>query len=407
MIEKENMMSSVANAGDDTSLPFFYHSLRNISGPDDTRENRRVFVGYAPFTSFLDLGEDENVRGYLVTAEGKRRQRLFDVHRQMRDTLENRPDQFSVLNGGITIVATDADVDDKKKVVLLNQASIINGSQTRGELRHYAQQCSRSDIDPYPVYVKFEIVVTDDSALKAEVSISRNSQNAVNRLSIVGRRGQLDEFEQAIQSAFPDAQLSKSETQRPSDDNNYLDTEKVLQVCTALIPSSIWPKPKEQDDPKKVYTYSMKSKCLREFQGYQSAASDTDAANHDLAKEIYQFYLDIAPTALSLYQKWKTHPEFKGTGLRAIERDNGGNVVEVPEGIIFPIISSLSAFVERTDGGWTLNQPKVFDDKELIAAAKSQYINTAKSNPWNMGKSQAVYSSLLQITKLVKQLAPN
>ena len=91
--------------------------------------------------------------------------------------------------------------------------------------------------------------------------------------------------------------------------------------------------------------------------------------------------------------------------MRSIERDNGGNVVEVPEGIIFPIISSLSAFVEAVDGKWTINQPSVLSDQELIEAAKSQYINTAKSNPWNMGKSQAVYSSLLQITRLVKKMA--
>ena len=258
-------MTNVLSVGSNM-LPFEYHSLRNISGTDDTKESRKVFVGYAPFESFLPLGEDENVRGYLVTAEGKRRQRLYDVHRQMRDTLENRPDQFGVLNGGITIVASDAVVDDKNKNVDLKNASIINGSQTRGELRNYLEQCTKRGDTPYPVAVKFEIVVTDDDALKAEVSISRNSQNAVNRLSIVGRRGQLDEIEAAIQAVYPEYQLSKSETQRPTDDSGYLDTEKILQVCTALMPSSLWPKAKEADDPKKVYTYSMKSKCLRECQ---------------------------------------------------------------------------------------------------------------------------------------------
>jgi len=364
-----------------------------------------VFVGFAPFTSFLDLNEDENVRGYLVTAEGKRRQRLFDVHRQMRDTLLNRPDQFGVLNGGITIVASAADVDDKNRKVVLTAPSIINGSQTRGELKYYAENCKASGNEPYAVFVKFEIVVTEDSALKAEVSISRNSQNAVNRLSIVGRRGQLDEIEKAIQSSMPDAVLSKSETQRPSDDNNYLDTEKVLQVCTALMPSDIWPKRKEADDPKKVYTYSMKSKCLREFQSYESGAKDPSANDHEKSKEIYQYCLDIAPEAINLYNKWKAHPDFKGTGLRAIDRDNSGNVVEVPEGIVFPILCSLSAFVEKSNGKWGISIPTVFDDIELIAAAKSQYINTAKSNPWNMGKSQAVYSSLLQITNIVKRMS--
>src|SRR5688572_20802026 len=94
---------------------FEYHSLRNISSPDDVANERRVYTGHAPGTSFLTLPEDENVRGYLVTAEGKQRHRLTDVHRQIRDTLENKPEDFCILNGGIVIVARAADVDEKAK----------------------------------------------------------------------------------------------------------------------------------------------------------------------------------------------------------------------------------------------------------------------------------------------------
>ena len=49
--------------------------------------------------------------------------------------------------------------------------------------------------------------------------------------------------------------------------------------------------------------------------------------------------------------------------------------------------------------------PKVFNDSEIIHAAKAQYTNVAHSNPWNMGKNQAIYSSLFQITNIYKKLS--
>jgi hypothetical protein len=385
---------------------FNYHTLRNISSPDDLANDRRVYSGNAPGTAFLNLPEDENVRGYLVTAEGKKRQRLTDVHRQIRDTLENKPEDFSILNGGVVIVAAAAEVDEKEKRVTLLAPSIINGSQTRGELSRYFEHCKEMGITPHPVSVKFEIVVSDDDDLKAEISIARNFQNDVARLSIAGRRGQLDELEGRLQEARPELKLRKSETHRSDD---FADTEKVLQVATALMPTELWPKPKEKDDPVKVYTYSMKSKCLREFQDIHRKAKSATAeeqSNGEQAKaaELYNYYLDIAPQALELYERWKQHQGFKGTGLRSITRE-GNDIVDVPDGIVFPIIASLSAFVRKKEGRWTYCPPVKFHDADIIKAAKGQYMNTANSNPWNMGKSRAVYSSLFQITNIYKDLS--
>lgn len=385
---------------------FNYHSLRNISSPDDVANDRRVYTGHAAGTAFLNLPENENVRGYLVTAEGKKRQRLSDVHRQIRETLENKPEDFSILNGGIVIVAALAEVDEKEKRVTLLAPSIINGSQTRGELIRYYDHCKSNGVIPHPVSVKFEIIVSDDDDLKAEISIARNFQNDVARLSIAGRRGQLNELEERLKETRPDLKLRKSETERSDD---FADTEKVLQVSTALMPVDLWPKPKEKDDPVKVYTYSMKSKCLREFQDiHRKAKSPTkeEQLNGEAAKavELYDYYIDIAPQALELYERWKQHQGFKGTGLRSIGRE-GNAIVDVPDGIVFPIIASLSAFVKKKDGRWTYCPPAKFHDADIIKAAKGQYMNTVNSNPWNMGKSRAVYSSLFQITNIYRDLS--
>lgn len=379
-------------------LVFPYISLRNISAPEDTEAGRRVYSGVAPASSFLELPEDENVREYLVTAEGKKRQRLTDVHRRIRETLANKPNEFVVLNSGIVIVAREVEVDEKSRKVQLRGASIINGSQTRGELKHYLDEVDALEL--FPVSCKFELIVTGDDDLIAEISIARNFQNDVAKLSIVGRKGILDELEARLQKNDPDLMLRKSETQRSDD---YLDTEKLLQVITALIPAELWPVKKERDDPKKVFSYSMKAKCLKQFQEVYEQAHDGSHPNHQESKGLYAFYLDIAPTAHDLYEKWKTHPDFKGTGIRSIERENR-EIVEVPDGIIFPILASLSAFAKKVRNKWQILPPAVFSDGEIIRAAKAQYMNVAHSNPWNMGKNQAIYSSLFQITNIYKKV---
>lgn len=387
-------------------VSFEYNSLRNISSPDDVANDRRVYSGHAPAQSFLALPEDQNVRGDLVTAEGKKRQRLTDVHRQIRETLQNKPADFCILNGGVVIVCSAAEVDEKAKRVSLDAPSIINGSQTRGELSRYFEYCTSAGITAHEVFVKFEIIVSDDSDLKAEISIARNFQNDVAKLSIAGRRGQLVELEARLQEDRPELRLRQKETDRSDD---YTDTEKVLQVCTALMPTVLWPKPKEKDDPVKVYTYSMKSKCLREFQEIHRRANSPTAEEQmngeaDKARELYKYYIDIAPQALELYERWKKHPGFEGTRLRSLERD-GGTIIDVPDGIVFPILASLSAFVRKKDGRWSYSPPERFDDKDIIKAAKAQYMNAAGSNPWIMGKSRAVYSSLFQITNIYRDLS--
>jgi hypothetical protein len=379
-------------------VAFHYNTLRNISAPEDVGADRRVYAGNAPARAFVNLPEDENVRTYIVTAEGKKRQRLTDVHRRIRETLENSPEDFVLLNSGIVIVARDIEVDEKSKVATLKNPSIINGSQTRGELQHYLSEFPEDK--QAVVSCKFELVVMDDDDLIAEVSIARNFQNDVATLSIVGRKGILDELEKHLQAADPSIMLRKSETDRSE---NYYDTEKLLQVITALIPAELWPKPKERDDPKKVYTYSMKSKCLKEFQAIHSRAKDPDAEAHAAAKALYSFYLDMAPVAHTLYHRWKKHSGFEGTGLRAIERE-GRQIVDVPDGIIFPILASLSAFAKPVRGRWQIVPPEAFSDLEIIQAAKKQYMLVVHSNPWNMGKNQAIYSSLLQITNIYRKL---
>jgi hypothetical protein len=381
-----------------SALDFPYITCRNISGPEDEDSGRKVYTGHAPASSVLTLEDDENVREYLVDAFGKAKARPTLVHQAIRKTLDDHPDQFSILNGGIVIVARAAEIDDKRRILTLKRPSIINGSQTQGELKRYFDKLGQYP-DFYEPSIKFEIIVTTDDNLIAEISISRNFQNDVRPISIAGRRGQLDELERAVQRVIPGARLRKSETDLVVDDG-FLDTEKLIQVLFALMPPSLFQLlERDGDSMNKVFAYSQKTRCLKLFQRIVEHRNGDD----DLAT-IYAYFLDLVGHAWTLYTKWKSHQGFHGTKIRSIERVDG-EIANVPDGIVFPILSALSVFVTRKRKGWVWEPVDRFDENELIEAAKQVYMEIADHNPQTMGKNKACYSALLRITTIYARLA--
>src|ERR1700729_166854 len=107
-------------------IPFPFHSFRNISCPEDNQNDRKVFSGQAPVASVLALSTDANVRDYLLEAEGKLRKRETQVNKESRQTLESKPEVFSILNGGVVVVARSHEVDEQKKTLYLTGPSLIN-----------------------------------------------------------------------------------------------------------------------------------------------------------------------------------------------------------------------------------------------------------------------------------------
>lgn len=390
--------SKTARSRNLVRLPFF--NVRQISCPEDAAGQRKIYVGHTPVQSIVDLPTDENVRDYLLEAEGRKRRRPSQVHKAIRDTLENYPGNFSVLNSGVVIVARACEIDETQKSLLLRKPSIINGSQTQGQIKDFIKcmEMGNGESPSFDYHIKFEVVVTGDEDLIAQISIARNLQNDVASISIAGRLGELDELDEAFQSRHPGKQLQKSET-KLSDD--YVKTERLLQVITALIPEKLWPK---TQDFNKVFAYSMKAKCLKQFREVYAKAKDPAHQDYKHYKELYQFYLDVAAEAYSLYEKWKCHQGFQGTGLHSIERE-GRSIMLVPDGLIFPILASLSAFAVKVNGSWSIRPPKVFSEDELILSACAAHRDIANHNPWIMGKSRGCYSALYQITSLYARLS--
>ncbi|WP_415846534.1 AIPR family protein, partial [Vibrio aerogenes] len=238
-----------------------YHSLRNISCPDDTSNNRKILSGHVAAKHVLEMSTNENVRTYLLEAEGKKRKVPTAVHRAIRETLENSPEKFSVLNGGLTIVCSSYSVDEKKKILTLVNPSIINGAQTQGILRDYYNSLDDPETNFPDIHISYQLIVTEDTSLVAEISISRNFQNDVKLLSISGKLSYLDDLAHCMEKGLG-KKIKRSETDVS---DSYIDTEKLLQVLTAFIPEPIWVSVGRGELSNKTYAYNQKAKCLKEF----------------------------------------------------------------------------------------------------------------------------------------------
>lgn len=386
-------------------LDFHFHNIRNITSPEDAAAGRKVYAGTAAAKSVLHVPNDENVRDYIPEAAGRKRKTLTSVHRAMFDTLQKDPSSFAVKNGGVVLVARDVEIDEAKKNAKLTLPSLINGAQTQGVLSDFYEELEEQKLPVPHISVKFEIIVTNDEELIGEVSIARNSQNNVDPLSIAGKKGVLQDLEESMKLVNPAWQIRMNETQGGE---GFIDTPKLLQVTMALIPPELWPVEKDRENPNKVFTYSMRAKCLKDFQHYFESAHNPQAKDHVTAKRVYDFIVAMAPRAWELYQGWKKHQGFIGHYfVQGVTRDAKNKVVDVADGLIFPILAALANFVEKTSAGWAVVAPPLWEEKDGIFLPLREVLksDSVKGNPWNLGKSRDSWSMLYLQTRNHKKMA--
>ncbi len=127
------------------SSPF---RLRPLSSPGGTIDAR-----------FARMQRDRSaVQIPLRSGLGLRAQRRGEtqVNREIRQTLESKPQIFSILNGGVVIVAHRHDVYEQKKILRLTNPSIINGWRTLGALIDFIKRSGQDGEDIPNNPIKYE-----------------------------------------------------------------------------------------------------------------------------------------------------------------------------------------------------------------------------------------------------------
>ena len=278
------------------------------------------------------------------------------------------------------------------------RASIINGGQTQGEIKRYFASLDDDDITDF--LVRAEIIMDPAHELIVEIAIARNTATAVKSVSQAGARGYLDQLKEFIEAGLRGETLQTRET-----DTEGLNTQSVLQYARLLMPAQIM----GERGPPKNFAYKQGGKCLSDFSEWARDSSDDEGK-----AKLHDFIVEIAPIAVKEYRHWEEHEGWNGhrlhergrssdkpVGGRPVRRDKKtGKVVWVAPGILFPVMSALSAFVTRKSGHWLLEKPKLFKEEELIRRAVQQF-RALNREVAVMGRSEAAYDALSIYTETI------
>tara|TARA_Y100001934_G_C12253519_1_gene726345 strand:- start:359 stop:757 length:399 start_codon:yes stop_codon:yes gene_type:complete len=110
-------------------------------------------------SELLKLDTTGNLRDYIPGHPGRSRN---SAHRAIGHTLHEKSDRFFQLSSGITVSATDIEIDDKKKKVTVVNESIINGAQTQGEFEFYIKELKEQGEEPEKFHARVEFMVDSD-----------------------------------------------------------------------------------------------------------------------------------------------------------------------------------------------------------------------------------------------------
>lgn len=372
-----------------------YDVIRNLTSPAEKENGVQTWIANISARKILELSTSDNLRSYIAEHSPSKRNA---VHKQIADTIARMPDRFINRNSGITITCTNCVVDDNKKVATLTDASIINGAQTQGELKRYFENLDEEDEADF--LVRAELIMDPSHESIVEIAIARNTATSVKSVSQASARGYLTELKRSIEASLPGETLQMSET-----DTEGLSTQSVLQYARLMMPNELLGAASQA----KNFAYKQGGKCLTDFSVWAR-----DRQTNEQAARLYDFVIDIAPIAVTEYRRWEQHDGWNGhrlhergkyndkpAGGRPVRRDKKtGKVNWVAPGILFPVISALSAFVVQTGDDWTLDAPTLFKEEELIRRTVQQF-RALEREVTVMGRSEAAYDALSIYTETI------
>ncbi len=155
---------------------------------------KESYIGLVPFTEFRKLIIDpetealrnlfyDNVRDFLGIKN--------DVNEKILDTLnKKRFSEFSLLNNGVTVIASD-NKGRGNKFKLINY-QIVNGCQTSNVL----YQC-KDFIDIGNVIIPIKVIITEDEVLRDSIILSTNNQTEIKEeqlLALTKFQKELEEY---------------------------------------------------------------------------------------------------------------------------------------------------------------------------------------------------------------------
>lgn len=389
------MEREMTNDPSGVTVRLSYLKIRDVTTKDEEANGASTYVVVLPAPEVLKIGTDGNLRSYIPAHAGKKRNL---VHKAIAKTIRENPDRFSQLNSGFLIGASKIIVDDNKKVVTLFDPSVNNGAQSQGEIQLYWDECAKRNESATDFSVRCELSIEPDTSTRTHIAVARNTATRIEGISIAGKHGYFEDLNASFRLVHPLLELAYSET---NVEDKFVDTRLLLQALWAMMPEELAPESRRSIEAR-MRAYKNAAYCLQDFMAIYNGRK-SDKGN----EARYKYFIDMAGSAWTEYQRWKTHSEWNDKHLRAplrqAVRGDDGFIKEISDGIVFPILSSLSKFVKRdkTDH-WAISYPKVFQDDDMLIAARRQ-LSQCGGRPMLMGRSGQAYEALMTLTEMAER----
>ncbi|MGO4366456.1 AIPR family protein [Pseudomonas sp. PAB10] len=185
-LREENIFEDIAfhpvGASDISKL---YRSTKNPNNAEftfadkitlpDTTGVIEAYYGILPFSEFRKILIDDNGNIRSIFDDNVRDFQGVDnpVNKKINSTLHGQvPDQFVVLNNGVTVVASSLKTSGNKFII--SDFQIVNGCQTSNVLYQ-----SRDLVGVNSIHVPIRLIVADSDEVKSQITLATNSQTAI------------------------------------------------------------------------------------------------------------------------------------------------------------------------------------------------------------------------------------
>src|SRR5260370_12673652 len=335
--------TKMTNGTSGASVRLSYLKIRDVTTKDEEANGASTYVAVLPAEEILKVGTDGNLRSYIPGHPGKKRNM---VHKAIETTIRHSPDRFSQFNSGFLIAASKIVVDDGKKVVVLKNASVNNGSQSQGEIQVYWEEFKTTGETPVSFAVRCELSIEPEASIRTDIAVARNTATKIEGISIAGKHGYFNDLDAAFRKTHKDLKLAHSETDV---EEEYVDTRLLIRILWALMPEDLMPEQRRTMEAR-MRAYKNAAYCLQDFvEIHDSRKDDRGSAAR------YNYFLDMAGQAWTEYERWKCHPDWNDKHLierlKQAVRGEDGVIREISDGIVFPILSALSKFVRKNKAG--------------------------------------------------------
>ena len=320
------------------------------------------------------------------------------VPNAIRQTLNEKPEWFAEYNRGLTVVASSIEFDNKDNILRLefkdrNYHGVLDGGHT---LRAILDDRRESDEVEQAGFCNMEILTGLDESEIPNVVEARNTSKQVALKSLQNLEGTFDDLKAALGGK---AELI---TWKENEEGEF-DVREVIAILTALDAGSFG------DNNHPIFAYTAKERCLKRF-------ADNKAA--------YEKLYGIASDALDVWEQiqhllpGQYNEESSGRfgGLTGVKYNHKrpkklpftGLTTEynIPTGYLYPILSSLRAFLVEKDGEWAWGSG--IDPIDLVVGgfAARVFVRSVREsidnyrNPNRTGKDAQAWTAAYQAARI-------